>query len=81
MNDQFGISGKLGMWFLKFLENRTQQVLIEEIKSKKTDVVSGAGQGSVLGPVFFLMYMTDMTKDVTASIKLFVDDAKVKKNI
>ena len=43
--------------------------------------MSGAVQGSVLGPVLFLIFIGDLTKNLTASTKLFVDDAKVKKQI
>ena len=37
MKTQFGIDGKLGRWFQKFLENRKQQVIISEIKSDKSN--------------------------------------------
>ena len=39
---------------------------------------SGSIQGSVLGPVFFLMFVRDISKNVTANMKIFVDDAKMK---
>ena len=76
-----GISGKLGKWLQNFLENRTQQVLIEGIKSETSSVKSGSVQGSVLGPVLFLIYITDIAEDVTSNVKLFVNDAKVKRRI
>ena len=81
MKSQFGITGKLGKWLKEFLENRKQQVLIEETKSSESLVTSGAIQGSVLGPVIFLMFIKDISKEVTAKTKLFVDDAKVKDKI
>ena len=81
MKNQFGINGKLGKWFQKFLENRKQQVLIAETKSEKSDVKSGSIQGSVLGPVFFLIFIRDISKEVTANMKIFVDDAKIKDSI
>jgi len=43
--------------------------------------VSGAIQGSVLGPVIFLMYVGDMSEELEPKPKLFVDDAKVKEQI
>ena len=58
-----------------------QKVLIHETLSEESQVVSGAVQGSVLGPVFFLMFIGDITDDKTANTKLFVDDAKVKSKI
>ena len=78
MKNQFGITGKLGKWIQNFLQDRKQQVLVEEITSQKSKVMSGSIQGSVLGPVLFLMYIQDISKGITAQIKIFVDDTKMK---
>ena len=78
LKQQFGISGKLGKWIQQFLKNRKQQVCIEETKSKESKVASGSIQGSVLGPMLFLMYIQDISKKVTANTKIFVDDTKIK---
>ena len=51
---------------------------MEEIKSEETVIISGAIQGSVLGPVLFLIFVKDMTKKIKSNTKLFVDDAKLK---
>ena len=40
--------------------------------------MSGSIQGSVLGPVLFLMYIQDISKEITAKINIFVDDTKIK---
>ena len=64
INNQFGIKGKLEKWLRQFLLNRKQQVLVEENKSEKSTVTSEAIQGSVLEPIFFLMFVTDMKKEV-----------------
>ena len=55
--------------------------MIEGTKSKESKVTSGAVQGSCLGPVVFLMYVSDMAKDLETKPKLFVDDAKIKEKI
>lgn len=81
MKNRFRIKGKVLKWFQSFLQNRKQQVLIEGIKSNQSKVQSGSVQGSVLGPVIFLMYIEDMNEDVESNTKVFVDDAKVKKKI
>ena len=78
MKTQFGITGRLGKFIQKFLHDRKQQVLVSEITSTKSKVMSGSIQGSVLGPVLFLMYIKDISKEVTAKVKIFVDDTKVK---
>ena len=78
MKTQFRITGRLGKWLQKFLQDRKQQVLVSEITSTKSKVMSGSIQGSVLGPVLFLMYIKDLSKEVTAKVKIFVDDTKIK---
>ena len=78
MEKKYGITGKLKNWLTDFLTNRVQKVVIEETLSEETKVVSGAVQGSVMGPIFFLMFIGDIADDITANTKLFVDDAKVK---
>ena len=60
------------------MKNRVQKVVIKETVSEEVKVISGAVQGSVLGPIFFLMFIGDITDDITANTKLFVDDAKIK---
>ena len=53
-------------------------LLIEETPSEKSKVLSGSIQGSVLGPVLFLMYIRDISKHISANTKVFVDDTKMK---
>ena len=81
MKNLFGIGGKIGNWIKNFLHNRKQKVLIQETASEKSKVLSGSIQGSVLGPVLFLMYIRDISGHVTANTKLFVDDTKIKDSI
>ena len=81
MKTHFEISGKVGKWIQKFLENRKQQVLVKGTKSDDSKFVSGAIQGSVIGAVIFLIFVTDMTQNVEADAKLLIDDAKVKDKI
>ena len=52
--------------------------MIEETTLIESKVDSGSIQGSVLGPVLFLMYIQDISKHVTANTKIFVDDTKIK---
>ena len=81
METKFRIKGKVLKWFESFLKNRKQYVLIEGIKSNSSAVVSGSVQGSVLGPVIFLIFISDMAEDLETKPKLFVDDAKIKEKI
>ena len=58
-----------------FLTNRTQQVVLEGIASGTLDVTSGVPQGSVLGPILFLMFLNAMPQSLSSKVRLFADDA------
>ena len=51
------IKGKLGRWIKNFLTERQQVILVDKVKSKFSKLVSGIPQGSVLGPILFLIYI------------------------
>jgi len=62
-----------------YLENRSQRVKFNGVLSESIDVNFGVPQGSVLGPLLFLLYINDITEMMTAdcSIRLFADDALI----
>jgi hypothetical protein len=74
-----GISGKLLAWLSAFLNNRSQCVAIENVYSSVRDVISGVPQGSVLGPVLFVIFINDIATICNGSsrMKLFADDLKI----
>ena len=77
-----GIKGQLGRWICSFLTNRVQSVLVEGKKSKPKPVTSGVPQGSVLGPLLFLVLIGDIDKTVASSfLSSFADDTRVGKGI
>ncbi|MEL7307906.1 MAG: reverse transcriptase family protein, partial [Pseudomonadota bacterium] len=76
--ESFGIQGKLHAWISSFLCDRTQCVSIRGIQSSRSPVLSGVPQGSVLGPLLFLMYVNDLDDVVFSSnILKFADDTKL----
>ena len=55
-----GIIGNLGTWLYEFVTGRTQYVTVSGSKSEPALVKSGIPQGSVLGPIIFLLYVQDI---------------------
>ena len=77
----YGIRGKLLDWIKAFLFHRRQRVVVQGSKSSWTSVTSGIPQGSVLGPVLFMIFVNDMPPEVSNCIKLFADDTKVYRRV
>ena len=69
-----GIHGPLHTWIRNFLTRRSQQVVLEGATSYPTHVTSGVPQGTVLGPLLFLLYINDISDDITSEVRLFADD-------
>lgn len=71
----FGIGDRLILWIKGFLQDRSQFVQLEDAKSNFCGVLSGVPQGSVLGPLLFLMYVNDLPNTLLSECRLFADDA------
>ena len=74
---QHGVKGKTLNWIRAFLLGRTQAVVLEGERSAEAPVTSGVPQGSVLGPLLFLLYINDLPQDIQSQVRLFADDTAV----
>ena len=74
---QNGISGKLLSVIADFLSNRKQRVVLNGKSSSWTNVEAGVPQGSILGPLFFLIYINDLSDNLKTNPKLFADDTSL----
>ena len=72
-----GISGNILQLIKNFLKDRKQRVVLNGKSSKWESISEGVPQGSVLGPLFFLIYINDIVSNVTCGIKLYADDTSL----
>ena len=71
------ISGKIGVWINQFLTNRIQYVIVNGEKSEIARVRSGVPQGTVLGPVLFIIMISDIGTNIRNHISLYADDSRL----
>ena len=72
-----GITGNSLQLIESFLSNRFQQVALNGQSSSWAPVCDGVPQGSILGTLFFLIYINDLSKDISSTVKLFADDTTI----
>ena len=76
-----GISPSILRWIEDFLTGRKQQVCVNGSMSKWADVTSRIPQGSVLGPILFVIYINDLPNEIKSDIYMFADDTNVFRTI
>ena len=75
---KYGVTGKMHKWIEEFLSGRVQTVVVEGTKSSFKIVISGVPQGTVLGPILFILYINDLILALRSSKGLsFADDTKL----
>ena len=76
-----GIKESLYRWLEDYLTNRKQRVVLNGKHSSWQVIKAGVPQGSVLGPILFLIYINDIGQNLTAKPSLFADDTSLSKHI
>ena len=75
------INGRIHSWVDQFLTNRQQRVIIDGDHSDSVHVDSGVPQGTVMGPLLFLIFVNDLPRCVKSEVRLFADDCLLYREI
>ena len=79
---KYGIGGKMYDWIRAWIKGRHQCVVVDGVASMWAEVLSGVAQGSVLGPLLFLIYIMDLDMVLDGTLGLtFADDTKLGRGI
>ena len=76
-----GVQGSTRRWIRHWLIGCEQRVVVDGTESDTCSVTSGVPQGSVLGPLLFLIFINDIAQDLNSNIRLFADDALLYRSI
>ncbi|MEW8545747.1 MAG: reverse transcriptase family protein [Candidatus Thiodiazotropha sp.] len=77
----YGFGGEIVSWIKDFLNDRRQKVIVNGEDSDWQEITSGIPQGSVLGPVLFIIYINDLPDTLRSVCKIFADDSKIYRSI
>ena len=76
-----GIGDSITDWIEQWLTDRRQRVVVDGEVSNLKSVLSGVPQGSVLGPILFLIYINDLDDSITSNVLKFADDTKLFRKV
>ena len=72
--NNLGIRGIANLWFKSYLSDRNQYMVINDVTSSMEKIAYGVPQGSILGPILFLIYVNDISNSCELNILSFADD-------
>ena len=72
-----GVTGEVLAWFKDYLKDRKHRVILPSTTSDWVYIQAGVPQGSILGPLLFLLYINDIVTDIGSNIRLFADDTSL----
>ena len=72
--NNLGIRGIANLWFKSYLSDRNQYMVINDVRSSMEKIACGVPQGSILGPILFLIYVNDISNSCELNILSFADD-------
>ena len=75
--ESIGFRGSLLSWVKNYLSERKQRVVINNSTSSWRDINAGVPQGSILGPLLFIVFINDILTDINSTMKLFADDTSL----
>ena len=83
LKNQYGIDGRLLKFLKSYLQNRKQRVVLDNYTSDTIDVLSGVPQGSIIGPLLFVLFINDIYKSLNNStnVAFYADDTKMWRQI
>ena len=79
--DHYGVRNNTLSWIQDFFSDRTQSVVLEGNSSSTNPIASGVPQGTVLGPLLFLVYINDMPGYAKSQTRLFADDCLMYRKV
>ena len=79
--EHYGIRGNALRLFSSYLSNRSQYVCIQHVNSSSLPIKYGVPQGSILGPLLFLLFINDLENSLDCSPRLFAHDTRVIANV
>ena len=77
----YGIRGEIYSWIENFLSNRIQRVAVNGCFSSYENVTSGVPQGSVLGPILFVIFINDLPDVIRVMMRMYADDSKIPRRL